>query len=62
MVVALVPVAEVKVKFWKMDWLRTPVEVAKYEPEYSVLEVAAIAPALVQYAMEPTAPPDSGAW
>ena len=32
-VVALVPVAFTKVKFWKLDWPRTPVVVAKYEPE-----------------------------
>ena len=36
--------------------------VAKYEPEYKVDEVAAIAPALVQYAIEPMEPPLSGAW
>ena len=36
--------------------------VAKYEPEYKVEEVAAIVPALVQYAIDPMEPPVSGAW
>ena len=59
---ALVPVAFTKVKFWKLDWLRVPEVVAKKEPEYRVEEVAAIAPALDQYAIEPMAPPERGAW
>ena len=41
--------------------MATPEEVAKKEPEYKVEEVAAIVFALVQYAIDPIAPPDRGA-
>ena len=51
-----------KVKFWKLDCPATPVVVAKKLPEYKVEEVAAMAPADVQYAIEPIAPPERGAW
>ena len=60
-VVALVPVAATNVKFWNDDCPATPVVVAKKLPEYKVLDVAAMVPAPVQYAMDPTAPPESGA-
>ena len=38
-----------------------PDDVAKKEPEYKVEEVAAMVFALVQYAIDPIAPPDRGA-
>ena len=59
---ALVPVALTKVKFCSDDWPPTPVVVAKKEPEYRVVPVAAMVFALVQYAIEPIAPPPRGAW
>ena len=41
--------------------MATPEVVAKNDPEYNVDEVAAIVFALVQYAIDPIAPPESGA-